>query len=148
MQRDASQEAFSAAEALAVPWPIDVQRALRIVDDPGFADTAKTRSLIEFVSKHGLIAPAAESMPELAAHDIHLVCYQIVSSQENRSIRIHLRTIRRHARGATTVASVLRSNRSHGPPATGAVSRNTIRFIQRGEKSIRVDEFVVSRAPR
>lgn len=80
LQRDGSEEAFAAAETLTVPWPIDVQRSLRaILDDPGSADTAKVRSLVEFVSTRGLTAPAAEATPELGIDDIHLVCYQIVS---------------------------------------------------------------------
>jgi hypothetical protein len=57
-----------------------VQRSLRaILDDPGSADTAKVRSLIEFVSARGLTAPAAEATPDLTIDDIHPVCYQIVS---------------------------------------------------------------------
>jgi superfamily II DNA/RNA helicase len=80
LQREGSEEAFKAAETLTVPWPIDVQRSLRaILDDPGSADSAKVRTLVEFVSNRGLTAPAAEATPELGIDDIHLTCYQIMS---------------------------------------------------------------------
>jgi hypothetical protein len=80
LQREGSEEAVAAAETLTVPWPIDVQRSLRaILDEPGQADTAKRRSLVEFVSTRGLAAPAAAATPELRIDDIRLVCYQIVA---------------------------------------------------------------------
>ncbi|HLH73468.1 MAG TPA: helicase-related protein [Chloroflexota bacterium] len=81
LQREGSAEAFAAAEALSVPWPIDVQRSLRsILDDEGSADTAKVRSLIELVSDRGLTPPLVDDTPAIESDDVHLVCYQIVSN--------------------------------------------------------------------
>lgn len=81
LQRAGTAEAFEAAEALTVPWPIDVQRRLRtILNDPGTADSAKVRMLVEFVAERGLTRPTqTDGFPDISADDVHLVCYQVVS---------------------------------------------------------------------
>jgi len=80
----ASENAFAAAEALSVPWPIAVQRSLRtVLDDPGAADGAKVRSLIGFTAERGVSAAPAEAIQEITPADIHLVCYQVLSPKSD-----------------------------------------------------------------
>jgi hypothetical protein len=89
-QRDAVQVLYAstrlghevldyAIDALQVPWPPTVSRALRQILDRADA-TAETKSeqIAVFVRSEGLRAPRLPTEPIISQDDIHLVCYQVV----------------------------------------------------------------------
>lgn len=68
-------------EALQVPWPLTVSRALRgILDQADVSDTAKVEQLVAYVEGEGLRAPRVPIEPPIRREDIHLVCYQAIST--------------------------------------------------------------------
>jgi hypothetical protein len=67
-------------EALQVPWPLTVSRALRgILDQAGVSDTARVEQIVAYVEGEGLRAPRVPVESAVARDDIHLVCYQAVT---------------------------------------------------------------------
>ena len=80
LQPVGTEEAHAACEALSIPWPRDVEHALRaIVRDEHSADSAKIAGVLSLVSERGLTAGEPEDLPEINEDDIALVCYQVVS---------------------------------------------------------------------
>ncbi len=68
-------------EALQAPWPLTVSRALRgFLDEPGASDSAKVEQIVAYVEGEGLRAPRVPVEPAVGRDDIHLVCYQAVST--------------------------------------------------------------------
>jgi len=71
----------STIEALQVAWPVTVSRELRrILDQPGASAAAKAEQVVAFVAAEGLRAPQVPVSLPITADDIHLVCYQVVTS--------------------------------------------------------------------
>jgi hypothetical protein len=68
-------------EALQVPWPVTVARELRgILDQPSVSPSAKAEQVVAFVAAEGLHAPQLPAEPAITADDVHMVCYQVVST--------------------------------------------------------------------
>jgi hypothetical protein len=68
-------------EALQAPWPLTVSRALRVILDRADAsDSAKVDQIVAYVEGEGLRAPRVPVEPAVGRDDIHLVCYQAVST--------------------------------------------------------------------
>lgn len=70
-----------AVEGLSVPWPPTVARVLRtILDRADETPASKAERLIEFVRSEGLRAPKVTPAAAITSDDVHLVCYQVVTS--------------------------------------------------------------------
>ncbi len=67
-------------DALQVPWPLTVGRALRaILDREDASLAAKAEQIVAYVEGEGLRAPRVPVEPPIGRDDIHLVCYQAVA---------------------------------------------------------------------
>jgi hypothetical protein len=68
-------------EALQAPWPLTVSRALRgLLDQPDVSDAAKVEQIVAYVEGEGLRAPRLPVEPPVGRDDIHLVCYQAITT--------------------------------------------------------------------
>lgn len=68
-------------EALSVAWPPTVARALRpILDHEDESTNSKAERIAEFVRAEGLRAPELPAAAPITPDDIHLVCYQVITS--------------------------------------------------------------------
>ncbi len=68
-------------EALSVAWPPTVARALRpILDREDESTNAKAERGAQFVRSEGLRAPELPAAVSITRDDVHLVCYQVITS--------------------------------------------------------------------